>query len=140
MDHSAHVVLQRDLSRKPLLSPELYRYTEPVALVPMQEPDNPESREAIAYRLELMREALTDLNRAAIAASVGVTGPAWTEFAKGRAAPKWEVALRICRRYGVTLEWLYRGQEYGLPADVRSKLRKKASQWASNNPGSRETA
>jgi transcriptional regulator with XRE-family HTH domain len=82
----------------------------------MQEPENPTSKEAIAYRLELLREALTDLDQKQIAERVGITPAAWNQYTQALTAPSVESALRICRIYGVTLDWIYQGASYAVPA------------------------
>lgn len=105
----------------------------------MEPPENPESQEAIAYRLELVRTALNGGNKSAMAHSIGVTSQSWTEYTGGDDWPKsrariaLDPAMRLCRRYGVTLDWLYQGRGYGVPPEVMGKLDKTASQWASKS-------
>lgn len=100
---------------------------------PVREPDNPESNEAVAYRLRLILESLepAGTTQVALAASLGLSKQAWTEYAKGRNRFPVDTALRLCRRHGLTLDWLYRGAETSsVAADSLIRLRTKAREWA----------
>jgi plasmid maintenance system antidote protein VapI len=105
----------------------------------MNEPQNPESAEAIAYRLELTHAALERGTQAAFAGSIGVTPQAWTNYIKARDRMSLDTALRLCRRYSVTLDWIYRGNTYGMPAELVRRIEKVASERASKRRQASET-
>lgn len=88
----------------------------------MAEQGNPESTEAIGGRLELTRIALGIELRQAFAVVMGVTPQAYTNMVKGRARPSLDSAMRVVRRYSVTLDWIYRGNEYGMPRDLMDRI------------------
>lgn len=131
------MLLQSHWKGKPLVPTLLPETGFHVLLRPMDAPENPESMEAIAYRLELVRIALSKRNKTEMAASIGVGSSTWTEYTGGEEWPKSRAriaidpAIRLCRRYGVTLDWLYRGNAYGMPPEVARPLDKAAQQLAS---------
>jgi hypothetical protein len=99
----------------------------------VREPDNPESNDAVAYRLRLILEALepSGTTQAMLASSLGMSKQAWTEYLKGRSRFPTDMALRLCRRHGLTLDWLYRGAETSsVASDSLLRLRTKAREWA----------
>lgn len=97
----------------------------------MTEPQNPESIEAIAYRLELTHAAIGGVNQAAFATSIGVSPQGWTNYIKARERISVDAANRMCRRYGVTLDWIFRGSMYGLPPDLSRRIDEMAAEMAS---------
>lgn len=76
-----------------------------------------ESKEAIAERLTLTRVALGYEQQATFCAALddGMTPQRWNNYESGRDRLTLNVALLICRRFHVTLDWLYRGDPSGLP-------------------------
>jgi plasmid maintenance system antidote protein VapI len=99
----------------------------------MREPDNPESNEAVAYRLRLILDALepAGTTHVALARSLGLSKQGWNEYLKGKNRVPIDVALRLCRRHGLTLDWLYRGAETSsVAADSLLRLRTRAREWA----------
>lgn len=88
----------------------------------------PESPEAIAKRLRALRGAL-GLTQASMARMVGsaTSGQLWANF-ESRDPALWRriglnSALELCRRTGVTLEWIYRGDVRLLPPDLAERIR-----------------
>lgn len=75
---------------------------------------NPESKQAIAARLEITRFALGFKTQAAFAAKLGegVTPQRWNNYESGRDRLTLNLALVICRTFpAVTLDWLYRADK-----------------------------
>ena len=70
-----------------------------------------------AYRLRLTREAL-GLSQAEICRQTGIGTSSWNNAETGDARLGYENAIKVCKRYGVTLEWLIRGDMYGLPGEL----------------------
>ena len=124
-------ILQPGFTRKGVWNAELRQSTDPVASASMEEPQNPESLEAIAYRLELTHAALDRGNQAAFASSIGVPPQAWTNYIKARDRISVDTALRMCRRYSITLDWVYRGSTYGMPAELVQRIEKVVAERAS---------
>ena len=82
---------------------------------------DPESIEACAARLRVTRMAL-GLSQAEIARQTKIQPAAWNNAETGDNRLKIESALRVCRRYGVTLEWLFRGDIRQLPSELAEKI------------------
>jgi len=79
--------------------------------------DNPESNEAIGKRLEITRLALGYRQQTEIVAALGTTFSAalWNNWERGRERPKVDSAIELCKRFQLTLDWIYRGDKSGLP-------------------------
>lgn len=94
----------------------------------MSEPQsNLESREAISARLRLTRRAL-DFNQADWCRFVGIAPNTWNQYEKATSPNRisLEEALKVARKTGVGLDWIYRGEEAMLPkrvADALDRLR-----------------
>ncbi len=95
------------------------------AMVPRMPPESPESPEAIGKRLRALRDALK-LSQDRMGASIGMASgsASWSPYEKGKDTIPAHNALALCRRYGVTMDWLYRGLWHaGLPFDLAEKIR-----------------
>lgn len=88
---------------------ELEKSLEPVHGVGMIDPP-----EIIAPRLVALRES-TDLSQDKFAESIGISQPRWNQYETGKRPLTLEVASATCRKYKVTLDWLYFGDASGLP-------------------------
>lgn len=79
--------------------------------------DDPESNEAIGKRLEITRLALGYRKQTAIVAALGSNFSAalWNNWERGRDRPSLDLANMLCRRFQLTLDWIYRGDRGGLP-------------------------
>jgi transcriptional regulator with XRE-family HTH domain len=78
---------------------------------------NPESIEAAADRLKITRIAL-GLSQAEICRQTGITVQAWNNAETGDNRLTIDNALKLCRRYGLNLEWLFRGDIRGIAVDL----------------------
>ena len=85
---------------------------------------NPESKAAIAERLDLTRRALEYDTWTAFATAIGdhVTPQKLNNYMGLRERLTLNVALLMCRRFKLTLDWLYRGDMDGLPSWLRRKI------------------
>jgi DNA-binding XRE family transcriptional regulator len=79
---------------------------------------HPESKEAIAARLEVTRIALGFATQAALSKAISagnglrITPQRWNNYESGRDRLTLNLALLICRKFPqVTLDWLYRGDK-----------------------------
>ena len=81
------------------------------------------SLEAVAGRLALLRGTL-GLTQARMSELVGATetGQTWQHYESGRRMIAIHHAVTLCVRFGVTLDWVYRGNINGLPPDLGPKL------------------
>lgn len=94
--------------------------------------NDPESNEAISDRLELTRIALEFPTKKAFAEAVqpGMTSQKWSNYISKRDRIPIDVALAMCRKWGLTTDWIYRGLMNGLPSDLRLKIEKAAADLA----------
>lgn len=78
---------------------------------------------SIARRIKLTREAL-GLSQAEICRRTGISPPAWNNYEKALGRPDLDPAFAIVRATGVTLDWLYFGDEAHLPLSVAEGIRR----------------
>jgi len=78
-------------------------------------------RRDVAARLQLTLEAL-DLKQAEVAETLGVSLSKLGNWLRGDTYPNEFLMTLFCDRYGVTMDWLYRGQIYGLPGALADGL------------------
>lgn len=84
---------------------------------------NPSFRPAdVARRLTLAREAL-GLKKSEMADSVGIDRSSYTKIENGDKVLNADMAFAIAERWGVSMDYLYRGRLTDLPASIASKLR-----------------
>lgn len=86
--------------------------------------EHPESVAAIAKRLKLLRGALK-LTQAVMARAIGSStdGQLWGNYESGARRISTDHALALCRAFGVTMDWIYRGRIDLVPPDLREKIR-----------------
>ncbi len=82
---------------------------------------DPESVEECARRLRATREAL-ELSQAEICRQTKIRPQAWNNAETGDNRLTVPNALALCRRYGLTTDWLYRGDARQLPAELAHKI------------------
>jgi len=70
--------------------------------------------DAVARRLRVLRKAL-GLQQAQIADRADIKRNAYNQYDKGGRALTLAPALKLCETFGVTLDWLFRGDLTGLP-------------------------
>jgi transcriptional regulator with XRE-family HTH domain len=75
------------------------------------------SPRSIGERLELIRYALGK-NQRAFANAAGVGGSTYSQYKTGTNGPALEEAHKLCDRWGLTLDWIYRGDARGLAPDL----------------------
>lgn len=95
-------------------------YSEIIPAVMMAKLD-PESIEACAERLRITREAL-GLSQAEICRQTKIHASAWNNAETGDNRLTYDNALKLCRRYGLTLDWLMRGDIRQIPAELSKKI------------------
>ena len=79
----------------------------------------------VAKRLILTRDAL-NRTAAEICREIGCKPNRWSQYESGERRITLEIAERLCDKYGLTLDWIYRGDPSGLPQRLDIKERKVA--------------
>ena len=69
----------------------------------------------IAKRLITLREAV-EPSAAELCRRTGLAANRWSQYESGERPITLAAATILCDKYGVTLDWIYRGDESGLPA------------------------
>ena len=80
---------------------------------------------AIGERLEVLRKAF-DLSQTEFASRAGIAQNTYNQYAKGRNLPRLDFAERMCDEYGVTLDWIYRGDQSGLPVHILNLIKRQS--------------
>lgn len=78
--------------------------------------------EQMGNRLRAMREAL-GLKKSEVADAIEIERTYWSRFEGGQRPLSFEVAARLCSRYGVTMDYLILGRLNTLPLDLAEKIR-----------------
>jgi transcriptional regulator with XRE-family HTH domain len=76
---------------------------------------------SVGRRLKLLRLATSGPRRSTVrefADWCGFSRPAWSNYEIGLRVPKLEEALKLKRKFGVTFDWIYTGDELGMPASL----------------------
>ncbi len=82
----------------------------------------PDSNEAVAARLRLLRQVVSGESQTAFAARLGVETKRWNNFERSSPLSK-EVAFLIVRKFpNVTLDWLWLGRPDGMPVRFQREL------------------
>lgn len=87
-----------------------------------------DSPRMIARRLTETREIL-GLSQAELCREIKITPNRWSGYENDTKKRKitLEVAIKLCDRYGITLDWIYRGDPAALPSHIRAKIRLSAA-------------
>ena len=82
----------------------------------------PSDNSQVARRLMVLRQVVAGENQTAFAARLGIDVKRWNNFERGFALSK-EIAFLIVQKIpGVTLDWLWLGNEGGLPLKLQREL------------------
>lgn len=79
-------------------------------------------RDPIALRLETTRVALGHKNQAEFAKGANLSQNRYNQYETGERRITIDAALKLKRKYGISLDWIYDGDRYGLPQGIRSAL------------------
>lgn len=87
--------------------------------------DNPTPRnlDAIAARLRATREAF-GLGQNEFARRAGIASNTYNQYEQAKNIPRLDFANQLCDTYGITLDWIYRGDTSGLPLQIANLLSK----------------
>lgn len=88
----------------------------------MAETPHPEDNSEVAKRLRTLRYHLAGDSQTAFTTRYGIDIKRWNNFERGFSLSK-EIALLLCQKIpGMSLDWLYRGKEDGLPLQLQREL------------------
>lgn len=76
----------------------------------------------VARRLRLTRRAL-GMTQAEVAETCGIGRTAFNQYETGTRLLTLTAALALCGAFGLTLDWLYRGDPSGLPHRLFEAIR-----------------
>jgi transcriptional regulator with XRE-family HTH domain len=76
----------------------------------------------VGARLRLVRLAL-GLQAVQLSAELGAAPPRWSQWEHGRHLADLRVMVRLARRYGVPLDFLYLGSESAVPKKLFDAMR-----------------
>mgnify|MGYP000947246403 CR=1 FL=1 len=79
-------------------------------------------RADVARRLTQTREAL-DLDQQQFGTRAGLSQPQYNQYETGKRLLTLAAAMKLCDEYGLTLDWLYRGDPSGLPYRLADVIR-----------------
>lgn len=83
---------------------------------------HPTDNSEVARRLSVLRQAVAGENQTAFALRLGIEIKRWNNFERGFALSK-EIAFLLVQKIpGVTLDWLWLGNESGLPLKLQMEL------------------
>jgi transcriptional regulator with XRE-family HTH domain len=86
---------------------------------------NPAAVPEIARRLRMLRmavaESITDLS-----IQTGITRSAWSNYENGSSRIGVDAAMKLCDRYHVSLDWIYRGLDAMIPHGLAKRLQEVA--------------
>ena len=83
---------------------------------------DPSAIPEIAGRLRLFRKAVAK-NQTELCTRTGITRAAWSNYENARDRIGLDAAMKLCRTYGVTLDWIYFGGEEYLRSHLIKSLR-----------------
>lgn len=78
-------------------------------------------QKALGKRLQLTREAL-QLSAADLCRRIDCKPNRWSQYESGERRITLEIADRLCDEFGVSLDWIYRGNRALLPDAIRVKI------------------
>lgn len=83
-------------------------------------------KKVVGARLSLTRRALGYQKQArfikALRATYPMTASRWNNYETGDLRVTIAVALALCVRFDLSLDWIYRGIRTGLPPEIRQKI------------------
>lgn len=101
---------------------------------------DPESNEAVARRLQILRRTVSKDNQAAFAARLGIEPKRWNNFERGTPLSK-EIAFLIVKKFpDFTLDWLWHAKTKGMPQSLQWELEEVGKSLTTSRPSGRRGA
>lgn len=82
----------------------------------------PNELQTIGARLKRLRLALGYENQADLCREIGVIPSRWNQYETGARRITFAIAIRMKKRFNVPLDFIYTGDQSGLPVRVADKL------------------
>lgn len=79
------------------------------------------SRKAAGDRLKAIRD-IYDLTQEDFAARAGIPRNTYNQYEKGKRYPRRDHEIALADAWGMTIDWISRGREAGLPGWIIAKL------------------
>lgn len=73
--------------------------------------------EMVGERLRMVREAM-GLASGIFASQAGICASAYSQYESGERRCSLDAGIRLCHRYGLTLDWIFMGDHTALPASL----------------------
>ena len=67
------------------------------------------------------------MDQAEFAERAGIARNAYNQYEQAKRLPRVDVAEKLCDTYDLTLDWIFRGSQAGLPFNIASALQGKKS-------------
>lgn len=102
----------------------MFRMTETLGqakATAMKMPRDPAWKKAVGARIVEGREAL-GRTQANVAKALGISPQRLSNYETGSRPLDIELASKLCDNFGLTLDYLYRGQLYGLPRELADRI------------------
>ena len=80
-----------------------------------------ETQKSLGRRLAITREAL-ELSAAELCKRIDCKQNRWSQYESGDRRITLEIAERLCDEFGLSLDWIYRGNRAMLPDAIRVKI------------------
>jgi transcriptional regulator with XRE-family HTH domain len=90
----------------------------------------------VGRRLAALRVSL-DLNQSDVARRLKTSANKISQWEAGKFLPSLPAAISLCAEFGITLDWLYRGDRSGLPARIIAALDKGEPKNPNGRPSAR---
>lgn len=85
--------------------------------------DTGDHAQDVARRLRLVRRALNIEDQREFGEAANLEQSLYNRFETGRRLLTPQAAMKLCERYGLTLDYLYRGEPSGLPYKLHNDIR-----------------
>lgn len=85
-----------------------------------------EKPEAIGHRLTLVREVY-GMKQFEFAQQAGIQPNTYNQYEQGKHPPSVANAIKLCKKFNITLDYIYLGKTEGLPLILSLRLAPKAS-------------
>ncbi len=81
----------------------------------------PAARDETALRIKATQEAL-GVSPRFIYEQTGISQKSWSNYVNGVSRPNLEDGIRFCERFGIPMDWIYRGDKSRLPHEIAVKI------------------
>lgn len=79
-------------------------------------------------------ERATGLTARAICDAINCQENTWSQWKSGKSPPELLAMIRFCDKYGMTLDWIYRGVPWGLTAAIAQRIERMTAEQDAKGP------